>query len=304
MNNHQATTVLKRSSLSLALVFCLYSTPVLTIAAPATPTPIESSPNSSAQNEASPFDNIKWSLGPAKENVVDIAVLQTKENEGFLDQPNADLFLKGTGNLPTGSTNILVAADDSWWATFDFDAIGYVKDDEKIDADALLKELKAADELANQRREQLGLEKLYTVGWAVEPHYDPETKQLEWALKLRDETDHETINYTIRILGRSGVMSATLISDEEHLSKNISEFKTSLKGFQFNQGEQYHQFQAGDKVAEYGLAALIAGGAAVVATKKGFWAAIAAFFAAAWKFIAMGVVAVGAWLTSLFRKKK
>ena len=33
-----------------------------------------------------------------------------------------------------------------------------------------------------------------------------------------------------------------------------------------------------------------AGGAAAVATKKGFWAVIAGFFAAAWKFIAVAVV--------------
>jgi uncharacterized membrane-anchored protein len=47
--------------------------------------------------------------------------------------------------LTSGSTNILVAPDNSWWATFDFDPSGYVKDDEKIDADALLKQLKESD---------------------------------------------------------------------------------------------------------------------------------------------------------------
>jgi len=56
-------------------------------------------------------------------------------------------------------------------------------------------------------------------------------------------------------------------------------------------------------VAEFGLAALIAGGAAAVATKKGFWAVIAGFFAAAWKFIAVAVVGLLAWLRSLFKGK-
>lgn len=303
MKNQPQHPILKRSVLALAMSLCLYASPMLTMAAPENSNTVATSQSSSAQEE-NPLSNLDWHIGPQKENVVDIASLQTLKGEGFLDKANSDIFLKETGNLPSGSTNILVAEDDSWWATFDFDPIGYVKDDEKIDADALLKELKSYDEPANQQREQSGLKKLYTVGWAVAPHYDPETKQLEWALKLRAEDNHETINYTIRILGRTGVMSATLISDEENLTQNISAFKTSLKGFQFNNGEQYSQFRSGDKVAEYGLAALIAGGAAVVATKKGFWAAIAAFFAAAWKFIAMGVVAAGAWLTSLFKKKK
>lgn len=41
-----------------------------------------------------------------------------------------------------------------------------------------------------------------------------------------------------------------------------------------------------------------------MATKKGFWAAIAAFFAATWKFIAVGAIAAAGWLRSLFKKNK
>lgn len=261
--------------------------------------------NATAQNAAeNPMTKLDWHLGPKKENVANVATLNTLKDEGFLDPKNADKFLELTGNLTTGTTNILVAPDESWWATFDFDPSGYVKDDEKIDADALLKQLKESDEPSNKERARLGYPKLYTIGWAVPPHYDNQTKRLEWALKIRDEENNEAINYTIRILGRTGVTSATLISDEEHLTQNINAFKTSLKGFDYNFGEKYAEYREGDKVAEYGLAALIAGGAAVVATKKGFWAAIAAFFAAAWKFIAVGAIAVGGWLRSLFNKNK
>jgi uncharacterized membrane-anchored protein len=99
-------------------------------------------------------------------------------------------------------------------------------------------------------------------------------------------------------------MSATLVSDEENLTENIKEFKKSLEGFSFNSGEKYSEYKAGDKVAAYGLTALIAGGAAAIATKKGLWGAIAAFLAASWKFIAVGVVAVGAWIRSIFKRKK
>ncbi|USA46795.1 DUF2167 domain-containing protein [Acinetobacter sp. C26M] len=261
--------------------------------------------NATTQNTAeNPMAKLDWHLGPKKENVANVATLNTLKDEGFLDPKNADQFLELTGNLTTGSTNILVAPDDSWWATFDFDPSGYVKDDEKIDADALLKQLKESDEPSNEERARLGYPKLYTVGWAVPPHYDNQTKRLEWALKIRDQDNNEAINYTIRILGRTGVTSATLVSDEENLTQNINAFKTSLKGFDYNFGEKYAEYREGDKVAEYGLAALIAGGAAVVATKKGFWAAIVAFFAAAWKFIAVGAIAVAGWLRSLFNKNK
>lgn len=266
--------------------------------------PADTQTTSSSAQQENPMSKLDWHIGPEKENIAQVASIKTLKDEGFLDTTNSDKFLELTDNLATGSTNILVAADNSWWATFDFDPSGYVKDDEKIDADALLKQLKESDAPANEERQRLGLTKLYTVGWSVPPHYDEQTKQLEWALKVRDENNNDTINYTIRLLGRTGVMSATLISDEEHLTKNIQEFKQTLTGFDFNAGEKYSEYKAGDKVAEYGLAALIAGGAAVVATKKGLWAAIAAFFAAAWKFVAVGVVAVGSWIASLFKRNK
>ena len=39
-------------------------------------------------------------------------------------------------------------------------------------------------------------------------------------------------------------------------------------------------------MAAYGLGALVLGGAAAVATKKGFWALLVSLFAAGWKLIA------------------
>jgi uncharacterized membrane-anchored protein len=57
-------------------------------------------------------------------------------------------------------------------------------------------------------------------------------------------------------------------------------------------------------VAEFGLAALVLGGAAAVATKKGFWAVIGGFLAAFWKLLAGLAVAAVAALGGLFKKKQ
>jgi len=179
-----------------------------------------------------------------------------------------------------------------------------VKDDEKIDPDALLKNMQSSDGPANDERKRLGLEGLFTDGWQVPPHYDTQTKRLEWGIRLRTARGGQVINYTARLLGRTGVMSAILVSDPAHLSQNVAEFQRSLEGFQYVSGEKYSEFKQGDKIAEYGLAALILGGAAAVATKKGFWAAIVAFLAAFWKLVAGAAVAVLAWLGSLFKRKK
>jgi uncharacterized membrane-anchored protein len=82
------------------------------------------------------------------------------------------------------------------------------------------------------------------------------------------------VNYTSRLLGRSGVMSAILVSDVESLSANTEKFKKALLEFSYVLGKRYAEFKKGDRVAEHGLAVLILGGAAAVAAKKGFWTAI------------------------------
>ena len=60
-------------------------------------------------------------------------------------------------------------------------------------------------------------------------------------------------------------------------------------------GERYAEFRAGDRVAEYGLAALVLGGAAAVATKSGFLKAFG-------KLIVVGVMGVGAAVLAFVRR--
>jgi uncharacterized membrane-anchored protein len=47
----------------------------------------------------------------------------------------------------------------------------------------------------------------------------------------------------------------------------------------------------------------VLGGAAAIATKKGFWAVLGGFLAAGWKFIAAGAVALSAGLRRFFGRK-
>jgi uncharacterized membrane-anchored protein len=271
----------------------LCAAPILALAAPETP---QEDPNAA-------FAALDWHVGPRAEQVVGMATLKTPDDQTlFLDQKNAAKFLELTGNLPLPETNIVLAKDDGWWAVFSFESTGYVKDDEKIDADAILKTLQDSDGPANEERQRRGLPAIHTDGWYVPPHYDPQTKRLEWGVKLSSE-GRSNLNYTIRLLGRSGVMSATLVSSPETLDKDVASFKQVLQSFDFNAGQRYAEFKEGDHVAEYGLAALIVGGAAAVATKKGLWAVIGGFLAATWKLIAGVVVAGLAGLRGLFKKK-
>jgi uncharacterized membrane-anchored protein len=95
-----------------------------------------------AANDEDPGSKIRalaWQRGPTQSALGRQATLAVPAEKAILSESDSSKFLELTGNLPTQGINIL--AGESWWATFEFDPVGYVKDDEKIDADALLKQM-------------------------------------------------------------------------------------------------------------------------------------------------------------------
>jgi len=247
------------------------------------------------------FKTLKWREGA--QPVTERANIRLPAGVRYLDPADTDTLLKLTGNLPEGNSYTVAAQDMSWFAVFEFDDMGYVKDDEKIDADALLKSMQEAQEASNNERLKQGLNALTLTGWAVPPHYDPTTHNLEYGLSLAS-LKGDNVNYTARILGRRGVMTATLISDSEHLQTNLAAFRKTLAGFAYVPDESYAAYKDGDKVSEYGLAALVAGGAAAAALKGGLLKGLLVGLAAFWKLIAVGVVGAFAALRRLFKGKR
>jgi len=108
----------------------------------------------------------------------------------------------------------------------------------------------------------------------------------------------------VRILGRSGTMNVDLILRPKEYAQTLPNFDAVLGGFKFNPGRRYSDYVSGDKVAEYGLTALIAGGAGALAVKTGllakFWKLIVALLLALKKLI----IIVFAGIAALFRKIK
>lgn len=257
--------------------------------------PASSQPSSSQDQAMREVLGLAWQRGPTEVSIGGHATLKISEGQAFLDSPNTRRFLELNRNPPRDNRYTLSAQDLSWFAIFFFEATGYVKDDETLDADALLKSLQEGDGPGNEERKRLGMPPIHTAGWHVPPHYDAGTRRLEWGLRARTDEGRTIVNYTIRLLGRRGVMHAILVSDPEGLDKDIAVFKSSLTGYTFAAGERYSEFKSGDRIAEYGLAALVLGGAAAVATKTGFGKAIG-------KFLILGVLAVGAAVAAFFRK--
>jgi uncharacterized membrane-anchored protein len=212
---------------------------------------------------------LDWKFGPTTGKIAGTATIVVPQGSVFLGTIGTRRFLELQGNVGSPDNFTFAPSDLSWFSVFSYDPSGHVPDDETIDPDALLEQLKQTNVAGNEERKRHGLQTLVLEDWYVTPHYDVQTKRLEWATRFRGASGEATVNYAIRLLGRTGVMSAILVSSPTSLDKDIKSFKTALAGFDFNSGQKYAEFRAGDKVAEYGLAALIVGGAAAAAAKSG-----------------------------------
>lgn len=255
--------------------------------------------------QAKQVGDLPWIKGPTTGQIGATASIKVPEGYAFLGPDGAREFNRITENPDTGIDEYILAKDDlSWIAFFSFDPVGYVKDDEKLDADDLLQSVTDGTEASNEERKRNGWDPIHVTGWSFKPQYDAGIKSLEWAFRLKGEhSQGETINYNTRLLGRKGVMQVLLLTGPEELQASVSDFKARLPGFSFSRGETYADFRAGDHVAEYGLAALVTGGAAAVAAKKGLFAAIGIFLLKMWKLVIVGVIAVGAGVRKFFGGK-
>ena len=182
-----------------------------------------------------------------------------------------------------------------------YDGSGYVKDDdaEKIDYRAMLKDMQKATNENNEARTKKGYPAMELIGWAAPPHYDRATKKLYWAKEFEVEGNSvHTLNYDIRILGRRGVLILSAIAGMNQLDQIKEAAPQVLSMVNFQQGNRYADFDPKtDKVAAYGLAALVAGG---ILAKVGGFKLLIGLLLAAKKFVIIGLVAVSGFIKRLF----
>ncbi len=210
------------------------------------------------------------------------------------------------GNLPMASASGMLTTEGFGpWIIFSYDDAGHVADDEKdkIDADALLQTKREQVAASNEVRKERGLNELALEGWAIPPRYNDKTHTLEWALKVKSVNSGSiSINYETRLLGRAGVMEVQLVCGPDELQPLLNEFQQLMNGFSYVEGQRYAEFREGDKVAKYGLTALIAGTGVLVASKMGLFAQLGVFFAKLGKGAILLVVGALAGLKKLFGK--
>ncbi|HXH19912.1 MAG TPA: DUF2167 domain-containing protein [Chitinophagales bacterium] len=230
-----------------------------------------------------------------------VATLRIPEGFKYLNATQSEIVLKDLWGNPNGECLGMIfpkdmgpMTDASWAFVVTYDEIGYVKDDDadKIDYNDLLKEMQKETAEANQEREKLGYERVELVGWAAQPFYDKERKILHWAKELKfGDSEANTLNYNVRVLGRKGVMVMNAVGAIDQLPEVNSNISKVLDIVNFGEGQKYSDFDPDiDEVAAWTLGGLVAG---KVLAKAGFLA----FILKNIKLIILGVVAAagGIW---------
>lgn len=240
-----------------------------------------------------------------------VATLNVPETFRYLGPEDTQRFLEeGWGN-PDGSSQIGMLAptdvdlfdDGGWVVVISYREDGYVSDKDAgdIDYDELLESMQEGAEERNKQRAEMGYEPVTLVGWAAPPHYDSQAKKLYWAKELQfgENPDH-TLNYNVRILGRKGVLVMNAVSAMDQLPNVQQRMEKVIAFAEFKDGHKYSEFDPGiDKVAAYGIAALIGG---KVAAKVGILAKLGGLLLAFKKIFIIAFLAVAGFLAKLFRR--
>ena len=230
----------------------------------------------------------------------------------FLDAPDARKVLEDLwGNPPDDSVLGLVVPaavplDDahSWAVVLTESDDGHVSDEDASETDypKLLKQMQEETEDENADRKKAGYPALHLVGWAEPPRYDSANKKLYWARELSAEgAAQHTLNYDIRVLGRSGYLSMNAVAGMDDVATVKAGMQELLPMVDFDPGNRYADYDAKtDKLAAYGVAALIGGG---IAAKAGLFAKIGALLLAGKKLVVLLLAAIaGAWRKFFGRK--
>lgn len=210
--------------------------------------------------------------------------------------------------LPSEDPHVLLDPDN-WAVVVTYTDDGYVSDADAagIDYDDMLKQMQKGSRERNAERLKQGYPAVDLVGWAEPPRYDAATHKLYWARDLKfskadGSDDGRALNYDIRVLGRQGYLSLNAVAPIEQLAQVRADMPQVLAMTEFDPGQRYTDYSPGtDRLAAYGIGALVAGG---IAAKAGLFAKLGVLLLAFKKFILIGIAAIGGLFSKLFKRKQ
>ena len=241
-----------------------------------------------------------------------LAKLNLPEQFRYLNPSDTERVLSDAWGNPRGfatlgmivPANISLLSEASWGVIISYDADGHVSDSDadSIKYDELLKTMQQDILDGNATRKEQGYPAMSLLGWAEPPRYDKATHKMYWAKKLKTEgSDGTGLNYNIRVLGREGVLVLNAVADMGQIGAIRELMPVVTASTEFTPGNRYADYDSStDKTAEYGLAALVAGGAAA---KLGLFGKLFALLLAFKKVIFFAVAGLGAWLFKRWKNK-
>ena len=248
--------------------------------------------------------------GPSDVKLADQAVLKLPQGFVYVPPAEGQKLLTAMGNrVGDGLLGLIFPDSDAeWFVAMRFMKSGYIKDDDAKEwkTDELLDQLKAGTEDTNKERRARGFPEIEVVGWIEAPAYDAQTHRLVWSLSSKIKNApagaEGGVNYNTYALGREGYISMNLVTGMKTIEAEKPVARQLLAALEYNDGKRYAQFNsATDRVAEFGLAALIGG---VAAKKLGLFALIAAFLLKFAKVIGIAAIALIALIAKLMGRKK
>ncbi len=290
------------------VVLCSLAGTALAQGEPPAPPAAEPTTAEGAAEEEAP---LPWKVGPATLSLGHDLELALPAGYQYLEPAASGKVLESMGSFHNESVLGIVTPTSEakpYMVVVQFADSGFVKDDEELDADAILETLKEGQARANQERVARGFKALTVDGWAEPPRYEPARHHLVWAVLIHDD-EGPSINFPTRILGRRGYVEVNLVVGPEHFEAGKADMPVLLAATTFTAGARYEDYDPStDRTAEYGLVALVTGGVALKAAKVGIlaklWGVILAGLVAFKKALILVVIGIGVLARKLLGRKK
>lgn len=256
-------------------------------------------------------------VGPNKVKLADQAELDLPAGYLYLPKDELDRLLAKQGDPadPNAIGGVFSLSDDEssrHWFLIEWNAAGYVKDNDADDLkpDEILESYKEGTEEANEYRKEHGAAAVHVTGWDEKPRYDKVKKHVVWALRVHGDDGEDSTNYNTRLLGRNGYLSMNLICKPTLIAALKPAATDMLNRVAYAEGKRYADYnKVSDKTAEFGVAALVIGGAALAgkAAKIGllakFGKVLLLIFVKGFKAVALFFIGILAFFKRIFGGK-
>lgn len=173
------------------------------------------------------------------------------------DSERAGILMGESSNDAIEALTYKVNLDDL--VIFENYSEGYVAIDdwEEVNPSELLASIRENTEKGNAERVRQGFEEVHVVGWMQEPTLDRKTNTVYMAIEGSSESGSIVNSVALR-LGRKGYEKIIWVTDKDAYIPYGGELEVMLLAHSFDPGFQYKDYIPGDKVAGYGIAALVA----------------------------------------------